>query len=74
MSSLANQLNSIKLAQNSLKVGPHQEQPTILFDKHTARNTSIDTIYSMSILAYDKLQTHLSNSLDEVQNREELLA
>jgi hypothetical protein len=27
----------------------------------------------MAILAYDKLQSQLSNSLEEVQNREELL-
>jgi hypothetical protein len=45
-----------------------------LFDKHTARTTAIDTIYSMAILAYDKLQTQLSNALEEVQNREELLS
>lgn len=62
-SSLSNQLKSIKQQQIALKVGPHQEQPSILFDKQTARNTSIDTIYSMAILAYDKLHSHLSNSL-----------
>ena len=62
-SSLSNQLQAIKQQQIALKVGPHQEQPTILFDKQTARNTSVDTIYSMAILAYDKLQSNLSNSL-----------
>lgn len=62
-SSLSNQLQAIKQQQIALKVGPHQEQPTILFDKQTARNTSVDTIYSMAILAYDKLQSRLSNSL-----------
>lgn len=64
MSSLSNQLNSIKLSQNALKIGANQEQPSILFDKYTARSTSIDTIYSMAILAYDKLQSNLSNSLE----------
>ena len=64
MSSLSSQLNSIKMSQNALRIGPNQEQPSILFDKYTARNTSIDTIYSMSILAYDKLSNYLSNSLE----------
>ena len=45
MSSLISQLQSIKISQNAMKIGPNQEQPTILFDKYTARNTSIDTIY-----------------------------
>jgi hypothetical protein len=64
MSSLSNQLNSIKLSQNSLKIGANQEQPSILFDSYTARSTSVDTIYSMALLAYDKLSSSLSHSLD----------
>lgn len=72
-SSLSSQLNVIKQQQIALKVGPHQEQPSILFDKYTARNTSIDTIYSMAILAYGKLQSHLTNSLEQVHLREEIL-
>lgn len=55
MSSLSSQLKTIKQNQTALKIAPNQEQPTILFDKFTARNTSIDTIYSMAIIAYNKL-------------------
>jgi hypothetical protein len=69
MSSLSSQLKTIKQNQTALKIAPNQEQPTILLDKFTARNTSIDTIYSMAIIAYNKLEKSLGNNLELIHNR-----
>lgn len=55
MSSLLQQLQKIKTDQRSLKVGPQQQQPTLIFDAHTATTTSHDLIYTLSIISYSKL-------------------
>jgi hypothetical protein len=55
MSTLAQQLQSLKHTQRSLKVAPNQAQPTLLLDTHTATTTSSDLIFTMSIIAYSKL-------------------
>jgi len=57
MSLLAKQLQQIKNNQRAIKVAPHQQQPTLLLDTHTATNTSPDLIYTFSILSYSKLLT-----------------
>lgn len=55
MSSLAQQLQTIRNSQRSLKVTPNQVQPTLLLDTHTATTTSSDLIFTMAVIAYSKL-------------------
>jgi hypothetical protein len=57
MSSLTQQLQKIKDSQRALKVAPTPQQPTLLFDPHTASTTSHDLIYTLAIISYSKLLT-----------------
>jgi hypothetical protein len=55
MSALTQQLQKIKDAQRALKVAPQQQQPTLIFDSHTATTTSHDLFYTLAIISYSKL-------------------
>ena len=55
MSLLSQQLQRIKTSQRALKVGPQQQQPTLILDAHTATSTSHDLIYTLAIISYSKL-------------------
>ena len=55
MTSLAEQLKTIRHKQPVLSNAPNQQQPTLIFDKHAATTTSADVFYTMAIIAYAKL-------------------
>jgi hypothetical protein len=55
MSSLQQQLSTIKSNERILKIGPNLPQPTILLDQYTARNASIDIIYTMGLMSFYNL-------------------
>ena len=54
MSLLAQQLNQLK-TQNALKIAPGAAVPTFILDKNTARNTTIDVLYTMAILGFGEI-------------------
>lgn len=55
MSILAQQLNKLK-ANNSLKIAPGAPLPHFILDKNTARNTTIDVLYTMAIMGFGELK------------------
>lgn len=55
MTSLAQQLQTIRQAQRSLQAAPNQPQPTLILSTHLATTTSPDLIYTLAIIAYSKL-------------------
>lgn len=58
MSILAQQLNKLK-ASNSLKIAPGAPLPHFILDKNTARNTTIDVLYTMAIMGFGELKKEL---------------
>jgi Na+/citrate or Na+/malate symporter len=40
---------------STLKVGPNQQQPTLLLTSQQATTTSADIFYTMALIAYSKL-------------------
>ena len=55
MTSLTQQLSTLKDKQRALPVGPNQQQPTLLLNKHQATTTSSDIFYTMAVLSFAKL-------------------
>ena len=55
MSVLAQQLNKLK-TNNSLNIAPGAPLPHFILDKITARNTTIDVLYTMAIMGFDELK------------------
>lgn len=51
MSLLAQQLNKLK-QNNALSIAPGAPRPSFILDKQTARNTTVDVIYTMALLGY----------------------
>lgn len=41
------------------RIGPGAIVPSLLLDKDTSRNTSIDVLYTMAILGFNKLKNTL---------------
>lgn len=55
MSALAQQLN--KLRQSSVaSIAPGAPLPTLLLDPSTARNTTLDVLYTMALLGYAEIK------------------
>lgn len=55
MTSLSQQLQTIRQVQRSLQVAPNQAQPTLILSTHLATTTSADLIYTLAVIAYSKL-------------------
>lgn len=51
MSLLAQQLNRLKQS-NGTSIAPGAARATLILDKNTARNTTIDVLYTMAVLGY----------------------
>ncbi len=61
MSLLAQQLN--KLKQNSaVSIAPGAARPSFILDKQTARNTTVDVLYTMAVLGYSEIKKSLFHS------------
>ncbi len=56
LSSLATQLSTIRQTQKSTSIAPGAPTPTLLLPKSTAKNTTIDVLYTMAILGYDEIK------------------
>ena len=55
MTSLSQQLSTLKHQQRAVSVTPQQQQPTLVLDRHTATTASSDLFYTMAVIAYSKL-------------------
>jgi hypothetical protein len=51
MSILAQQLNKLK-QNNAVSIAPGAPRATFILDKQTARNTTIDVLFTMAVLGY----------------------
>ena len=51
MSLLAQQLGQLK-SQNAIKIAPGAPRPSLMLDKQTAKNTTIDVLFTMALLGY----------------------
>lgn len=51
MSLLAQQLNKLKL-NNVVSIAPGAPKASLILDKQTARNTTLDVLYTMAVMGY----------------------
>lgn len=55
MSLLAQQLNKLK-QNNVISIAPGAPKPSLILDKQTARNTTVDVLYTMAVLGYGEIR------------------
>ena len=55
MSLLAQQLNKLK-QNNAVSIAPGAPRATLILDKQTARNTTIDVLYTMAVMGYSEIK------------------
>ena len=58
MSLLAQQLGQLH-AQSAIRIAPGAPKPTFILDQNTARNTTIDVLYTMALMGYKELKKDL---------------
>lgn len=51
MSLLAQQLNKLK-QNNAISIAPGAPKASLILDKQTARNTTVDVLYTMAVMGY----------------------
>lgn len=65
MSLLAQQLGQLS-AQSAIKIAPGAPKPTLILDQNTARNTTIDVLYTMALMGYNDLKKSLAVGAKEL--------
>lgn len=55
MSSLAQQLSQLKQS-NGVSIAPGAARPSLILDKTTARNTTIDVLFTMAVMGYTEIK------------------
>jgi hypothetical protein len=55
MSSLTQQLNRLR-QNNGVSIAPGAPRAALMLDKNTARNTTIDVLYTMAVLGYTEIK------------------
>lgn len=59
MSLLAQQLGQLH-AQSAIRIAPGAPKPTLILDQNTARNTTVDVLYTMALMGYKELKRDLA--------------
>ena len=65
MTSLQQQLTSLKNNQRATSVAPNRPQPSLLLPTHTATSASHDIFFTMAVIAYAKLIKEQPNIKEE---------
>ena len=62
MSILAQQLSKLKQINTAASIAPGANKPSFILDKNTARNTTVDVLFTMAVLGYSEIKKCILHS------------